>query len=100
MGKDTTNTRVLSKVLFLSSLHYLQDIGVHKVRRSFVALDQFHYLINLTSCCILEEKRIWFCFALCSRDIFSLRIALFVPQRWLFLLLTSFIFFIYYLLLL
>jgi len=57
--------------------------------------------IDLTGCCILGEKRcdkthIWvcICLALCSRVVFSIRIALCVPQPKIFLLLTFY--FIYY----
>jgi len=42
--------------------------------------DLLLHLIDLTCCCILGEKCIWFGFVLCSRGIFSLRIALCVPQ--------------------
>ena len=52
--------------------------------------------IDLTGYCTLEEKHIWvcICLALCSRNVFSLRIALCVPQPRIFLLLTFYLLFI------
>jgi len=85
----TTNTRVFSKVFFFSSLYYLQKNGVHKVQRSFVALDRSDGLLYL------GDKRIWFCCVLCSRGAFSLSIALSVPQPRLFLSFPHLFFFYY-----
>ena len=79
------NTRVLLKVFFFFSLYYLLNSGVHKVQRSFV--------VSIWQVVISWE---WSDIALCSESVFSIRIALCVPQPKIFLLLSLFIFFIYY----
>jgi len=58
MGKDTTtdttNTRVLSKVFFFSSLYFFKAVVFIRFEDSSL------HSIDMTGCCILGEKRIWF----------------------------------------
>jgi len=91
---ETTNTRAFRKsvILFFSILSLRQWCSqgseilrcTRSIWRIVVSWERNAY----------DLKHIWLCIclALCSRGVFSLRIALCVPQPKLFILLTSFIF--------
>jgi len=99
-GKKRTTTKQPQTLEFSHKCYFLLYI----IFKTLVCIrfgDPSLHSIDLTGCCILGEKHIWFethmivyLLALCSRGVFSLRIALCVPQPRLFLLLTSFIFYL------
>jgi len=116
MEKYTTNTIVHTKVFYLllsfktSSTYkhhlfawkntqqmpqFIQKCCVFCSILSFKTLEFIRFKdpslhsIDLTSCCILGEKRIIFCLALCSEGVFSLRTKPYMPQLRLFLILFS-----------
>jgi len=94
MGKETTTKQPQTLEFSHKCFFFLYIIFKTLVFIRFG--DPSLHSTDLTGYCILGEKRIWLCICLvpCSMDVFSLRIALCVPQFRLFLLLFSSTFFL------